>query len=438
MRSHEDCACGPPGTEQLGTMMPSAPATGSLPPASTGKEMPPLLLDSTPREAVKEQKFDYPLEAELSDSVIRANQQIRKAEWTPRPHAECAAHKPSGGHFGKAEPGTSAPQAEKTSLAISSSCLALVSRAVLASDARLTWRPPELSGVRDLVVDFLAEGHDYDTVSIERAVYTGNRAFAVGEYVRAMNCFAVAYELFRFLPPDRYLPLAHDLVLRRAVCLSILGRFAQGLQELTIALAAVPYSPAALFFQGILHSKANDTEKANYSFRQCVAQDSDYHDLIDVIVAIFLHMGGYFDHAIETTSKVLRRSEIEGRRAMTDSRIGTLALLVRADSYKFHTDGYFAPQAATDYCTLFRSDNECCRPLAGRGFSFHQHAQIETEFVPRFSDVLEKCRPRGFFEYPCYNLSRNCRVRPLRVACLVLLCCTRFLRRGRFQRELTR
>jgi hypothetical protein len=44
--------------------------------------------------------------------------------------------------------------------------------------------------------------------------------------------------------------------------------------------------------------KLNDAANANYSFQKCVAQDRDYQHLIDVLVGIFMHMGGYFDHAI--------------------------------------------------------------------------------------------------------------------------------------------
>ncbi len=114
---------------------------------------------------------------------------------------------------------------------------------------------PQLCGVNDLVIDFMSQGADYDIISVERALHEGNEFFERAEYLKALDLYAVAYEIFRFLPAvDRYFPVAHDCILRRMICLSVIGRFEQGLEESLIALAVLPNSPACYFFQGILYS----------------------------------------------------------------------------------------------------------------------------------------------------------------------------------------
>eukprot|EP00392_Amoebophrya_sp_AT5.2_P005245 g5254.t1 len=292
---------------------------------------------------------------------------------------------------------------------------------------------PQLPNVNDLVIDYMTHGNDYDPLTVERAVMEANVLFDRGEYLRALNYFAVAYELFRFLPDrDRYFPLAHDVLLRRVICLSILGRFEQALEECGMLLTVSPNSPAAFFFQGILFSKTNDTGNANAAFQRCVSQNPDYHSLIDVLVGIFLHMGAYFDHAIAVAGKVLQRESGVG-----DARLEALALILRADSYKFHNDGYYAVQAADDYCTLFTKGAEYRRYM-GQGFAFKNHDLIENRYIREFSDVFENTRPRGFYEYPLFNLVRNCNVRPLNVVGLVLLCAAKFLVRNRSTRVLKR
>ena len=98
-----------------------------------------------------------------------------------------------------------------------------------------------------------------------------------------------------------------------------------------------------------------------------------------------MHMGGYFDHAIAIASKVLTREEnvdhtderVRPLGAVTGGAGGAggsvdhftvadLALVLRADSYKFHNSGYYATQAADDYTSLFGKDPGL-REFMGRG-----------------------------------------------------------------------
>ncbi|CAD7927898.1 unnamed protein product [Amoebophrya sp. A120] len=330
---------------------------------------------------------------------------------------------------------------------------------------------PQLPGVSELVIDYMSgfgNDFDYDLVSVERAICEANAFFDRKEYLKAMDFYAVAYEFFRFLPDlDRYFPVAHDLLVRRVICLSILGKFEQGVAETIMALAVCPNSPVVYFFQGVLFSKMNDTAQANEAFQRCVHQSADYHDLIDVLVGIFLHMGGYYDHAIAVAGKVLQRKHDEigsglalgnsttdqdetssSSSSSLDARLEILALILRADSYKFHNDGYYAPQAADDYKTLFsltregqqqgEQNYEHFREYFGHGFAFKNHDLVETRFIRQFSDVFENTRPRGFYEYPLFNLVRNCGVRPIAVLGLVLLCCGKLLQRSKTTRLLKR
>lgn len=99
---------------------------------------------------------------------------------------------------------------------------------------------PQLS-CNDYVIDFLTQGADYDIPSVERAVHEANLVFDAGEYLKSLEFYAVAYEIFRFLPEgDRYFPLAHDCILRRVICHSIVGDFERGLEECLVALAIIP------------------------------------------------------------------------------------------------------------------------------------------------------------------------------------------------------
>ncbi len=117
---------------------------------------------------------------------------------------------------------------------------------------------PQLPGITELVIDFLAQGADFEITTVEKAIYEGNKLFERKEYLKAIDLFGIAYEVFRFLPAcDRYFPVAHDCIVRRIIGWSILGKFDKGLEECLVALAIIPNSPIVYFFQGILYSKCN-------------------------------------------------------------------------------------------------------------------------------------------------------------------------------------
>ncbi len=75
-----------------------------------------------------------------------------------------------------------------------------------------------------------------------------------------------------------------------------------------------------------------------------------------------------------------------------------VALILRADSYKYHTSGYYVTKAADDYAVLLRKDEKFQRFL-GRGFSFRQHEMIETVLIQEFTTIFQDSRPRMFYEY---------------------------------------
>ena len=89
---------------------------------------------------------------------------------------------------------------------------------------RARWLP-HLEIPNELLINYIAAGGSYDLDSVEQALTEGNKLFEVGDFARALDAFAIAYEIYRLMKVDIvWLPLGHDLVLRRVLCLSATGR----------------------------------------------------------------------------------------------------------------------------------------------------------------------------------------------------------------------
>jgi tetratricopeptide (TPR) repeat protein len=166
-----------------------------------------------------------------------------------------------------------------------------------------------------------------------------------------------------------------------------MGNFLVALEEVTLALKILPNAPSTLLVRGMLCSKLGRIDEANLAFQKATSQDPDQRDLCECLVAIFNHVYGHYDRAVQIASKILERCPNH-----------MLALLIRADSYKFHNSGYFAQQAASDYSKLLALDANM-QNLLGKGFSIQQHARVD-ELLLRFHPKLSSEGPRMLALYP--------------------------------------
>jgi len=252
---------------------------------------------------------------------------------------------------------------------------------------------PSLQLPQSLLVDFLANGHGYDNASVAAAVGEGNLLFEQRELRRAIDFYGVAYELGRLHLV--YLPLMHDLVLRRAVCLSMLGDLKRAIYEAELAQQILPHVPSAYLICGIIHSKLGSADEANHAFQMAVVHCSLLRDVVECVIALFLQARGQYDRAIQICTQVLERSPRH-----------LFGLLARGDSYHFHPSGYFVKKAAKDYAAILEED-ESLRPFIGPQFILDRkhHTRID-ELLLRLHPWLAGEAPRAYEMYP--NLGKRC------------------------------
>merc|ERR1712167_111511 len=112
-----------------------------------------------------------------------------------------------------------------------------------------------------------------------------------------MGFYGIAYEILRRLDGnDVYTPFAHDLLLQRSLCFSHCDSLVSSLQEADLALHIIPADPASLFWKGFQLLKSIDRVDDAYGvFQQCVHQNYDWINAVEVTIAMFLHMHGHFD-----------------------------------------------------------------------------------------------------------------------------------------------
>lgn len=250
-----------------------------------------------------------------------------------------------------------------------------------------------------VLVGFLSAGYGFDDSSVAEAVRQANEHFAGREVTKALDVYGAAYELGR-LNYD-YRPLLHDLLLRRVLCYSMLGRFQEGLHECKMALKIIPNAATGLLLQGLLHSKLHEVDEANEAFQWAVMQNRELRDIIDCLIALFMMGQGENDRAIQICGRVLERSG------------HPFARLVRGDAYKFHASGYFTDKAMADYAAVLDFDMGA-QSLMGECFTQEQHARAD-ELLLRFHPRLLAEGPRRYEKYPLYGQRQ-----PFLVVALVL------------------
>eukprot|EP00747_Dinoflagellata_sp_TGD_P181531 gnl/TRDRNA2_/TRDRNA2_35400_c0_seq1.p1 gnl/TRDRNA2_/TRDRNA2_35400_c0~~gnl/TRDRNA2_/TRDRNA2_35400_c0_seq1.p1 ORF type:complete len:744 (+),score=112.98 gnl/TRDRNA2_/TRDRNA2_35400_c0_seq1:59-2233(+) len=260
---------------------------------------------------------------------------------------------------------------------------------------------PPLQLSKDLMVNLLANGYDYDNRSVAVVVAEGNSLFEQRQLEQAIEVFGAAYELARINAV--YSPLNHDLALRRALCCSMMGQHQRALQEAELALQIIHHAPTALLVCGIIYSKLNRIDEADHAFQRAVEQCYLLRDFVDCILAFCEQARGNCDRAIHICSQVILRSPKN-----------TFALLVRGDAYKFHESGYYTGKAAEDYTAALELDYTL-QPLVGMRVSIGKDSRAE-ELLLKFHPWLSKQGPRGYEEYPLYFKRR-----PFLVVCLVLV-----------------
>jgi len=126
---------------------------------------------------------------------------------------------------------------------------------------------PALDGSAPLLIDFISAGGNYDHASVNAALRSANEFFDQRDYRKALSFYAIAYDIFRLMAEDEiYLPLGHDILVRRVLCWSYLGELDRALDETTKALEVVPMTPSTLFLLGVVHAKRMDATSANAAF----------------------------------------------------------------------------------------------------------------------------------------------------------------------------
>lgn len=290
---------------------------------------------------------------------------------------------------------------------------------------------PALQIPNDHLITWLSSGQSYDVASVERKLVEGNERFDNGDHAAAFDAYGVAYQVYR-LVPHPFRPLAHDLVLRRVLCLSYLGRLDEALNECEVALTIVPKAPTTLLLHGLLSYRSGLVLQANESFESCMRQDPDLMDCAQLIIAAMLQATGRAEDAIEVASRVVRRAD------------SVFARIVRGDCYKFHPKGCFGGEAAEDYSTALMADPSISS-LLGRGFAPASARGHLERLLLHFHPWLWRNFPRVLQHYQLYGFNYN-NLRNIRTpnnfsytvwVGLVLLCVARLKRlvRNRRQRQ---
>ncbi|CAK0807391.1 unnamed protein product, partial [Prorocentrum cordatum] len=120
---------------------------------------------------------------------------------------------------------------------------------------------------------------------------------------------AISYEIAR-LHFD-YRPLLFDLVLRRVLCLSMLGQTEQGLEEASLAEQIVPFTAVARVLLAVLCSKLGNDDDAFIHLQRANEIEEDSADFFQCAVALLRLHKGNCEQAIEICSKVLQRNPID-------------------------------------------------------------------------------------------------------------------------------
>lgn len=264
------------------------------------------------------------------------------------------------------------------------------------------------------LVDFLAGGGGYDNDSVAGLVQQGNRHFDHRQLDEAVTVYMVAYEIGRMT--FDYKPLMHDLLVRRALCHSMLGDFKRALEECDMALNIIPNEATVFIIKALLYCKMHSCDLANTAFQKAAILRREFRDLVDCFVATLALQQTQWERAIDICSQVLRRSPRY-----------PFALLMRGSSYKWHPSGYYSRKAADDFVSLLEIDM-IYQPFLGRRHSPENHKDLD-ELLLLFHPTLQNQGPRPYVEYPLYRRNNT-----LRIAALVTVAAAKLLRASRSSR----
>eukprot|EP00913_Durusdinium_trenchii_P035121 g32855.t1 len=277
--------------------------------------------------------------------------------------------------------------------------------------------PKPLEAVQELLIQYLSSGQGYDDESVSLALQEGNQLFQQKDFSRACDFFGIAYEIGRH--HYCYRPLLHDLLLRRALCHSLLGNFKVAQQEIEKALWLIPHEATGLLVAALVYSKLGLVTEANVSFQQAVCSQRELKDLVDCLVAFFCLQHHYADRAVNICTQVLQRSPK-----------CPLALLMRGDAYRFGPASRARQQsAAADYADLLDRGSSIT-PWEELDFNYQalmcrqapdpaNHTRAE-ELLLSFHPTLQMQAPKPYHHYALYRHKD-----PLGVACMVVLAVTK-------------
>ncbi|CAK9015363.1 Catechol O-methyltransferase [Durusdinium trenchii] len=267
--------------------------------------------------------------------------------------------------------------------------------------------PKPLEAVQELLIQYLSSGQGYDDESVSLALQEGNQLFQQKDFSRACDFFGIAYEIGRH--HYCYRPLLHDLLLRRALCHSLLGNFKVAQQEIEKALWLIPHEATGLLVAALVYSKLGLVTEANVSFQQAVCSQRELKDLVDCLVAFFCLQHHYADRAVNICTQVLQRSPK-----------CPLALLMRGDAYRFGPASRARQQsAAADYADLLELDFNYQALMCRQAPDPANHTRAE-ELLLSFHPTLQMQAPKPYHHYALYRHKD-----PLGVACMVVLAVTK-------------
>jgi len=260
---------------------------------------------------------------------------------------------------------------------------------------------PPLHIPNSALVDFLTRGYGYDEQSVRRLIQEGNAFFDRRELKEALTYYGIGYEIYRLQAV--YPPLAHDILVRRVLCFSMLGELEKALAESGNALCIIPNSPSMVLIRGIVLSKMGRVDEANGAFHRACEHNPDLRDMADCIVALFMQAHQHFDRSVQICTQVLARSPRSA-----------LALLVRGGAYKYHCSGYFVKQAAGDYSAMLELD-QSLEPF------LTIDEQFSTQNCGRVDDLLLRFHPTLLHDFPkpIEDYAMASKRQPLLVSCLV-------------------
>ncbi|CAD7938855.1 unnamed protein product [Amoebophrya sp. A25] len=170
---------------------------------------------------------------------------------------------------------------------------------------------PRLLPVNDTLIDYLAFDFNYDFPSFQLAVQRGLENYNTGKFPKAAEYLGIAYEIVRRID-QVYLPMTQGVLLLRSIANSGCGKTVEALHDIEVGLQVLPYCVPSMFWRGFLLLKSGDRIEAAYKTLQDIIRiNPEWRNLVELTIALFLHVHGFHDKAILMCSRVIKRLEKE-------------------------------------------------------------------------------------------------------------------------------